>query len=105
MKKDGDSVAETIVENLRADSVNTTELYTGNMVVTGAARFVNGIYGEMKNSVDINSVSSSTTIPDTWTVIVSDGTAVHRISFADLCSAIAAKFGLISGSHTYLTTD
>ncbi|MBO6255909.1 MAG: hypothetical protein J6O49_20095 [Bacteroidaceae bacterium] len=95
----------TVVENLQADSVNTTELYAGNMVVTGAARFANGIYGDLKNSVNINTVSSSATIPDTWTVIVSDGTAVHRISFADLCTAIAAKFGLVTGSHTYLTAD
>mgnify|MGYP006988903332 CR=1 FL=1 len=98
-------MAETIVENLRADSVDTTELYTGNMVVTGAARFANGIYGDINNSVDINTVSSSASIPDTWTVIVSDGTSIHRISFADLCSAIATKFGLVAGSHTYLTTD
>ena len=90
----------TVVENLQADSVNTTELYAGNMVVTGAARFANGICGDLKNSVDINTVSSSTSIPDTWTVIVSDGTAIHRISFADLCTAIAIKFGLTADNNT-----
>lgn len=95
----------TILENLRADSVNTTELYAGDMVVTGSAKFANGIYGEMKNSININTVSSSATIPDTWTVIVSDGNAVHRITFADLCSAIATKMGLPSTAHTYLTME
>ena len=95
----------TIINNLRADSVNTTELYAGDMVVTGSARFANGIYGEMKNGININTVSSSATIPDTWTIIVSDGNAVHRITFADLCAAIAAKYGLPSDAHTYLTME
>jgi hypothetical protein len=99
-------VAETtVVENLRADSVNTTELYAKDMVVTGSARFANGIDGEMKNSININTVSSSTTIPDTWTVIVSDGNAVHRITFADLCAAIATKMELPTPSHMYLTVS
>ena len=33
-------MADVIVEKLKADSINSDELYTGNMVVTGAARFV-----------------------------------------------------------------
>lgn len=98
-------MADVVVNNLSADSVKTDELYSGNMVVTGAARFVQPIYADIKGSKDINTVSSSATIPDTWTVIVSDGTSIHRISFADLCAAIAAKFGLVTGSHTYLTAD
>lgn len=39
------------VDNLQANSVNTTDLNAGNMLVTGSARFVNGIYtSEIKGS-------------------------------------------------------
>lgn len=84
-------MADVTVEKLKADSINTDELYTGNVLVTGAARFANGIQGDLKNSKDINAVPASTTINDNWTVLISDGTNIKRITFANLCTAIAAK--------------
>ena len=84
------------LNNLVADSVQTTELNAGNIMVTGAARFAQPIYAEINGAKDINTVSTATSISDTWTVIVSDGTAIHRISFSDLCAAIADKIGIDS---------
>jgi len=43
---------------LEADSIRTDQIYSGNMVVTGAARFANGFYGSPKESTDINQVSA-----------------------------------------------
>lgn len=54
-----EKIAETTtVDNLRANSINSDEVYAGNMVVTGAARFANGFYGTPANSQDINAVSA-----------------------------------------------
>lgn len=64
------------------------------MIVTGAARFVQPIYGSIQGSEDINQVASSSTIPDSYYVIVSDGTRLKRISFANLVNAIIAKIGI-----------
>ena len=47
-------MADVVVNNLSADSVKTDELYSGNMVVTGAARFVQPIYADIQGSKDIN---------------------------------------------------
>lgn len=92
------------VDNLQANSANVTELTAGNMLVTGAARFVNGIYtSEIKNSQDINTVASGTTISDNAYIIISDGTHLSRIKFIDLYTAILAKFD--ARDKTYLTID
>ena len=92
------------VDNLQANSVNTTDLNAGNMLVTGPARFVNGIYtSEIKGSQDINKVTSGATISDSAYVLISDGTHLSRIKFSDLCTAIFAKFD--ARDKTYLTVE
>ncbi len=87
-------VENLAVTNIEADSAHITDLSSGNLIVTGAARFVQPIYADINGSKDINQVSSASSIPDSWTVIVSDGTSIHRITFANLCSAIATKLGI-----------
>ena len=87
-------VENLAVTNIEADSAHITDLSSGNLIVTGAARFVQPIYADINGSKDINQVSAATSIPDSWTVIVSDGNSIHRITFANLCSAIAAKLGI-----------
>lgn len=84
-------MASVELDNVIANSVNTTELQAGNAIFTGTARFVNGIYGDINNSQNINQVQSSTTIGDDWTILVSTGTNLRRITFQDLCAAIAEK--------------
>lgn len=84
-------MASVELDNVIANSVRTTDLQAGNAIFTGAARFANGIYGDVKNSQNINQVQSSTSIADDWTLLISTGTALRRISFADLCNAIAEK--------------
>lgn len=92
------------VDNLSANSIQTDELYSGNVVVTGAARFVQPIYANIYGSKNINQVTSSSTIPDSCNVIISDGNSLRRILFSDLVSAIATKLGINPGED-YLFDD
>ena len=71
-----------------------TDFTAGNIISTGAARFLNPIHCELANSKDINNVTSNTTISDSDTIIYSDGTAIKKITFANLCAAIATKLDL-----------
>ena len=60
------------------------------MVVTGAARFVQPIYGEIQGSKDINSVNT-TTIPSTAYVLFTNGTNLFKVSYADLISDLSEQ--------------
>ena len=60
------------------------------MVVTGAARFVQPIYGEIQGSKDINSVNT-TTIPNTAYVLFTNGTNLFKVSYADLISDLSEQ--------------
>lgn len=84
-------MANVELDNVIANSVRTTDLQAGNAIFTGAARFANGIYGDIKNTQNINQVQSSASIADDWTLLVSTGAALRRVSFADLCNTIAEK--------------
>ena len=86
------------------ESIEATEGNIENLVVNGAARFVQPIHAEINGSKDINTVTASTTIPDTYYVMISDGTSLRRITFANFCSAVASKLG-INPSKTYLTIE
>lgn len=81
----------TTVDNLRANSINSDEVYAGNMVVTGAARFANGFYGTPANSQDINTVSAQTTLSNDYYVIMSNGTNLIRIKYSDLIADLRSK--------------
>ncbi len=95
-------MVDTTVGNLTADSVQTTELQARNVVVTGAARFAQPIYtAGIQNSEDLNQVTASASIPDSYYVIISDGSSLKRITFSDLCAAVANKIG-IDTTKTYL---
>ena len=60
------------------------------MVVTGAARFVQPIYADIKGSKDINSVATST-IPATAYVLFSNGTNLFKVSYSDLVADLSTK--------------
>lgn len=81
----------TTVDNLRANSINSDEVYAGNMVVTGAARFANGFYGTPNNSQNINAVSAQTTLSNDYYVIMSNGTNLIRIKYSDLITDLRSK--------------
>ena len=91
-------------ESTNIDTANITDLNAGNLLVTGAARFLNDIHGRIADSKDINKVTATATIPDNYYILVSDGSAVKRIKFSDLYTAILAKLGLTT-DKTYLTLD
>lgn len=85
-------MAETIhVDNLSADSINTDEMYAGNIIVTGAARFAQGFYGTPKNSQNINTVSAQTTLSDNYYVLMSNGTSLIRVKYSDLIADLRSK--------------
>lgn len=60
------------------------------MVVTGAARFVQPIYADIKGSKDINQVATST-IPATAYVLFSNGTNLFKVSYSDLVADLSTK--------------
>lgn len=87
-----EKIAETTtVDNLRANSINSDEVYAGNMVVTGAARFASGFYGTPANSQDINAVSAQTTLDNNYYVIMSNGTNLIRVKYSDLIADLRLK--------------
>lgn len=87
-----EKIAEsTTVDNLRANSINSDEVYAGNMVVTGAARFANGFYGTPANSQNINTVSAQTTLDNNYYVIMSNGTNLIRVKYSDLIADLRSK--------------
>ena len=73
------------------DNADITELIAGNLINTGSARFLNPIYAEIAGSNNINNVATRTTINDSDTLLVSNGSALYRITFANLCNAIQTK--------------
>ena len=81
----------TVLENVAADSVQTEELNSGNLIVRGAARFLNPIHADINGSQDINKVSASTAIADTDYVLVTNGTSLKRVLFTDFVTAVKAK--------------
>ena len=81
----------TVLENVIADSVETAELNSGDLIVRGAARFVNPIYADIQGSQDINRVTSSTAVADTDYVLVTNGTSLKRVLFTDFVAAVRAK--------------
>ena len=83
-------MAETIVEKLKADSISTTEMSAGNMIVTGAARFIQPIYADIEGSKDINQVNT-TSIPTTAYVLFSNGTNLFKVSYADMVADLSTK--------------
>ena len=87
-----EKIAETTtVDNLWANSINSDEVYAGNMVVTGAARFANGFYGTPANSQNINTVSAQTTLDNNYYVIMSNGTNLIRVKYSDLIADLRSK--------------
>lgn len=86
-------MADVTVEKLKADSINSDELYTGNMVVTGAARFVQPIYADIKGSKDINTVNTGS-ISNSAYVLFSNGTNLFRVSYSDLINDLSTKVSI-----------
>lgn len=81
----------TVLENVVADSIQTDELNSGNLIVRGAARFANPIYADIHGAQDINKVTSSTAVADTDYVLVTNGTSLKRVLFTDFVAAVRAK--------------
>lgn len=80
----------TIVENLQADSVKTTELNAGNAIFTGKARFVQPIYADIDGAQDINSVQTGS-ISNSSYVMFSNGTNLFRVLYSDLITDLSSK--------------
>ena len=83
---------DTVLENVKADSVQTDELTAGNLLVNGAARFLNPIYADLQNSKDINQVSTGT-ISNNAYVLFSNGTNLFKVKYSDLIADLSTKVG------------
>ena len=84
---------DTILENVKADSVSTDELNTGNIIVTGAARFLNPIYAEIDGAQDINQVSTGSIANNSY-VMFSNGTNLFRVKYSDLIADLSTKVSI-----------
>lgn len=80
----------TIVENLQADQVKTTELTAGNAIFTGKARFVQPIKADIDGAQDINSVQTGS-ISNSSYVMFSTGTNLFKVSYSDLVADLSTK--------------
>ena len=87
-------MADITVDNISANSIQTTELNTGNMIVSGKARFVQPIYADLEATKDINTVTTSTTLTNADFVLVSNGTNLRKIPYEDFCADMATHISV-----------
>lgn len=84
-------MADVTVERIQADSIQTTDLSTGSLIVSGKARFVQPIYTSgIENAQDINQVTTGN-ISDTSYVLFSNGTNLYRVLYSDLINDLSTK--------------
>lgn len=84
-------MADVTVNNLQADSIQTTDLNAGNVVVSGKARFVQPLYTPgIEGSQDINQVTTGN-ISDSAYVLFSNGTNLYRVLYSDLIQDLSTK--------------
>lgn len=84
---------DTVLDNVKASSVQTDQLTAGDMIVNGAARFLNPVYAELKNSMDINQVSSGS-ISNNAYVLFSNGTNLFKVKYSDLIADLSTKVSI-----------
>ena len=86
--------------DLKVTTINTDELYAGNAIFRGAARFANGYYGTPADGKNIHTVTASNLIADEDYVLISvGGNTLKRIKFSDFCAAVDNR---INGTETNL---
>ena len=83
-------MADVIINNLSADSIKTDELNTGNMIVSGAARFVQPIYADIKGSKDINQATTASSYTNSDYILITDGSSLRKISVTTFINQIVA---------------
>lgn len=84
---------DTVLDNVKASSVQTDQLTAGDVLVNGAARFLNPIYAELKNSEDINQVSTGS-ISNNAYVLFTNGTNLFKVRYSDLIADLSTKVSI-----------
>lgn len=84
---------DTVLENVIANSVDTDQMTAGDVLVKGAARFLNPIYAELKNSEDINQVSTGS-ISNNVYVLFTNGTNLFKVRYSDLIADLSTKVSI-----------
>lgn len=97
-------MSEMNLSSLSVDAASITDLNAGNVVVTGAARFLQPIHAEPANGENVHEVATTTTMNDSWCLLVSDGSTLKKVTFANFCAAVKNKLDQRS-DVTYLTTE
>lgn len=83
-------MSDVTVNNLQADSINTTDLTAGNILVNGTARFTQPIFANIDGAKDINTVNIGAISADSY-VMFSGTNGLFRVKYSDLIADLATK--------------
>ena len=64
-------MAQIITESVKADSLQATEANLGNVIVSGKARFVQPVYAELENTINIHNATTNQSPVSTDYVFIS----------------------------------
>ena len=87
-------MATTTVDILQANSVNTDELSAGNMLVSGAARFVQPIYADINGAHSIHDSTASNSISNSDYIFISSSGSLKKILYSDFVTDISSKISV-----------
>ena len=83
-------MADITANNITADTLQATDGQLGNLIVNGAARFVQPIYAEINGAKDINAVNTGSISNNSY-VMFSNGTNLFRVKYSDLITDLSSK--------------
>ena len=93
-------MADAIVEKLNADTIQTTELYSGNMIVTGKARFLNPISAGIENAEDINQKQTVNAYTNADYILLTNCSSLRKMSITSFVNQLITEVaGVISAQY------
>lgn len=85
---------DSTFNNIIADSVTTEELNSGNLVVRGAARFVNPIYAKLNDTKNIHDSTTASSVSNSDYVFISSNGNLKKILYSDFITDVSSKVTL-----------
>ena len=83
-------MAQIITQSVKADQIDTIELTTGNMVVTGKASFVQPVRADLENTTSIHDATTNQSISSDDYVFISRNNTLIKIPLVNIIQEIAS---------------
>ena len=85
---------DSTFNNVIADNITTEELNSGNLVVRGAARFVNPIYARLNDTKNIHDSTTTSSVSNSDYIFISSNGALKKILYSDLVTDLSTKISI-----------